>query len=103
MTTITLAKPLTGHGKTVTTVEVREPTGREFLELGEPRSLVKAAGGALVFADNDSAIQSYVEKCIEGDALLVIGQASLVDMMKIKKAVLDFFTAANMASAANAS
>jgi phage FluMu protein gp41 len=102
--TVTLVKPLTGHNKQHAEVTLREPTAGDYLALGEPRSVVKAPDGSLIFADNDAVIANYVRRCIVAPIPdLVIGQACLADMMKIREAVLDFFAEAKTTAAAGAS
>jgi hypothetical protein len=93
--TITLTSPFPGHGGTATTVKLREPKARDYLELGEPRSVMQSPDGAAVFVDNDLMIKAYVERCIvEPDPLLVVNNTSLADMIAIREAVLGFFTTA---------
>lgn len=91
---IKLTKPIQGHGRMFEAVTLREPTAREYLELGEPQSPVYR-GQTVMMADNDATIAQYIERCIvEPNALLVVGQATLADIIKLREAVLGFFTEA---------
>ena len=93
--TIVLARPIQGHGRTHDSVRLREPTAREFFELGQPQSPVYAKS-AFTMSDNDTTIAEYVRRCIvEPVADVVLAQVSLADSMRIREAVLDFFTEAS--------
>jgi hypothetical protein len=103
--TITLRDPLpVSHSGRVTEVVLREPSGRDLIEFGEPYAYARADKGLIVHAENDQAIKNYIERCIvEPDHLVVMSQISLVDMMTIKETVLGFFADARLARSANTS
>ena len=95
---IDLKEPFPGHSGLVKKITLREPSGRDFVELGEPAVLSRTANGTLVEVQNDSAIKGYIERCIvEPDVLLVMSVTSLADMMVVKATVLDFFRDARRA------
>lgn len=91
--TIKLKNPIVGHGGQVTEVTLREPKGFEYVELGEPISYAMAKDGLVVHAQNNEAIRGYLGYCLsaQGADALLLEQLSLVDMMEIKAALLDFF------------
>lgn len=99
---IDLKHPFAGHGGMVNKVTLREPTGRDFVELGEPSVLTRTANGTLVSVENDAAVRGYIERCVvEPDVLLTLAATSLVDMIAIKRAVLNFFLDARLALSAD--
>jgi hypothetical protein len=99
--TITLLDPFDGHGGKVTEVVLREPRGRDFIELGDPFVYARTEDKMIVSAENDVAIKGYIERCIEKpNVLLVMSQLSLVDMMAIKEAILQNFMDARRALSA---
>jgi hypothetical protein len=89
---VPLQKPFPGAEGIVSTVIVREPSGSEYLQLGEPKTWVRAAGG-MALVENDDVIRKYVERCIvKPDPLLALNQLSLKDMRAVRDAVLGFFS-----------
>jgi hypothetical protein len=91
--TITLSTPITVHGGVTTQVVVREPKGKDYIELGHPTTLVRTKNG-VAEVQNDDVIAAYINRCVDVDPLLLVQQASLKDAMAIKDAVLDFFIGA---------
>lgn len=102
--TVKLKDPFPGHGGMMDEVVLREPRGRDYIELGDPVSYARADKGLIVHAENDAAIKSYIERCIVSpDALLAMANLTLVDMMSVKDALLDFFADARVARLAKTS
>lgn len=93
--TIKLIDPLEWHQDMLTSVDLREPTGRQYVELGEPRVLVRLADGGGYWIEQPSAITAYLERCIvhEGGVDL-LNRMSLADAMNIKGELLGFFITA---------
>lgn len=76
----------------VTALELNEPTGSQFLDLGEPQLTARTADGAFYMVEDREAIRSYVKACIKHDHIgAVVAKLSLKDMQKIKSALLGFF------------
>lgn len=92
---IILSTPITVHGGVTGKVTVREPKGKDYIELGHPTTLVRTRHG-MAEVQNDDVIAAYINRCVDVDPLLLLQQASLKDAMAIKDAVLDFFIAAQM-------
>ena len=96
--TVSLETPITSHNGPVTQVTIREPNGRDYIELGEPAVFAQTASKTAVLAENDTAIKGYIQRCItEPNADIVMAQVGLTDMMKIKQEILGFFQAARAA------
>ncbi len=98
-TTVKLATPVVAHEKVVSEIELREPTGGEYVRLGDPRVLVRSQTGSGYFVEQNDVIAQYVEKCMvapadAGVAAAVRELLSLEDMMAVKMAILDFFLVA---------
>lgn len=93
-TTINLATPVELHGELITDVTIREPTGANYLDFGEPFVIVGAKGGGVFRAENDDAIRRYLGACVEHKAgAHLLRLMTLEDARAIKTALLDFFLA----------
>lgn len=94
--TIKLFEPIKWFDKAVTTLDLKEPTGRMFAELGEPRIWVRSKDGSGYWVEQTSVLSAYVEKSIghEGGADL-LREMSLVDVMQVKEALMGFFIEAS--------
>jgi len=93
--TITLEKPVVWFDKRISEVKLREPTGGEYISLGEPGVLVANPDGARYYVEQSSVIGAYLDKCLNvenGSAIL--SMLSLKDAKRIKDALLGFFIAA---------
>lgn len=95
-TTITLIEPIKGHEGPITALTVREPTYREYFEIGDPQIIAKNPDDTIYAVDNDKALQAYADKCINLDPLL-LKQLCLADAMQVRGAILDFFLSARKA------
>ena len=94
MTTVPLVKPIVTHEGNVTEIILREPKGRDFLELGEPWVWTKGPGGESVSTPVPDIINAYVERCVEKPDPVFLAQLGLSDGMRVRQALLDFFPAA---------
>lgn len=94
--TITLVEPIKWGDDAVTSIELREPSGKLFAELGEPRIWVRSKDGSGYWVEQTTVLAQYVEKSIvnKGGADL-LRSMSLIDVMQIKEALLDFFIEAS--------
>ncbi len=95
--TVKLATPVVVHEKVISEIELREPSGGEYVRLGDPRVLVRSQTGSGYFVEQNDVISQYVEKCIvaPGEVAVALRELlSLEDMMAIKMAILDFFLVA---------
>lgn len=97
-TTVPLSEPIKGHAGDIRQVVLREPTGSEYIELGEPYVIARNKDGTMYSVENDQVIATYLERCVvEPDALL-LKQMGLKDGMAVKAALLDFFHGARAAT-----
>lgn len=93
---VDLLKPLTDHGGPVSSIIVREPKGRDFLELGMPTHAMRLPDGSIVGMEMDEVLKAYIERCADFNPAL-LGQMCLADSMALRDAVLSFFIAARAA------
>lgn len=97
---VELVEPLLGHGEPIRRLVLKEPTGRDYISLGEPMVVARNPDGTAYAVENTAVIEQYVERCITEpkDPLLVIPQLGLSDAMRLKEAVLGFFRDARQAA-----
>ena len=94
-TTIKLDKPIQWMGVGVTEIRLKEPTGQQFIDLGEPRVVVSNRNGSMVWAEIQDTIKAYLDRCIDHDGgVALVALLSLSDTRKLKSALFDFFLAA---------
>lgn len=96
MPSVTLSKPVSIFGKTVGSVELKEPNGGQFVRLGEPRILVFNASGSGYWIENADTIRAYLDALIvhEAGGEVVMSLVGLEDAMAVKEALFGFFTGA---------
>lgn len=90
--TIKLAQPIPWNGQTLTTLTLKEPKGRDYIELGEPRVAVRLPDGGFYLVEPPPIIKAYLDRCIDhegGDFLVSL--LSLADAQALKHALFDFF------------
>jgi hypothetical protein len=98
---VKLATPIVWFEKKVTEIELREPTGGEYVRLGDPRVLVRAQTGSGYFVEQNEVIEKYLDACIMLDGGgTIMNLLGLEDAMAVKMAMLDFFLAAAAKTAA---
>ena len=79
-------------------IDLREPTGADLFDLGEPTQISRAPDGTFYEVEFVSVIRQYASRLIRheaGDHLLKL--LSLEDGKKLKAGILGFFTAADQA------
>lgn len=91
---IPLKTPLPGHEGQVTAIELREPTGEEFLKFGDPRSYGRTPGGVMMMITDGAIVRAYLEKCIVKPDSLIAMSMGLSDGMAVQEALFDFFDSA---------
>jgi hypothetical protein len=102
MPSVALSKPVSIFGKTVRSVELKEPNGGQFVRLGEPRILVFNASGSGYWIENAETIRAYLDLLIvhETGGEAVMSLLTLEDAVVVKETLFGFFTdAANKAAA----
>jgi hypothetical protein len=96
--TIELKHPVELGGEFVKEVQLKEPTGADLFDLGEPTQISRSPDGTFYEVEFVSVIRQYAARLIKheaGDHLLKL--LSLEDGKKVKAAILGFFTAADQA------
>jgi hypothetical protein len=94
--TIVLEKPVTLFGAQISEVRIKEPTGLQYLQLGEPRLAVSLGEGGY-WIEQPKVIQDYLDRILDhGDGKTKDGGAliallSFTDAGAIKAALFDFF------------
>lgn len=93
---VKLFEPFELFNEVISEVVLKEPSGAQFAELGEPQVWVYSADGSTYAVEQTSVLRKYVEKSIQhsgGSDLLKM--MSLGDVMQVKKELLGFFTEAS--------
>ncbi len=95
--TVTLEIPVTLLGAHISEVHVKEPTGLQYLRLGDPRLAVSLGEGGY-WIEQPKVIQDYLDHVLDyGDGRTkdqggaVIALLSFADVRAIKAALFDFF------------
>ena len=96
-TTITLQKPVSLFGVEIREIRVKEPTGLQYLQLGDPRMPVSMGNGGGYWIEQPKIIEDYLDRVLDygdgkakdGGALLAL--LSFADARAVKKALFDFF------------
>jgi hypothetical protein len=92
---VKLSTPIEWFGKRLAEIELREPTGAEYVRLGDPRVLVRSQTGAGYFVEQNEVIEKYLDVCITLDGgAAVMAKLGLQDAMAVKMDMLGFFLAA---------
>ena len=92
--TIELAQPFEHHGATVTHVELKEPSGALYAQLGDPRIVVQTKDGGY-YVEQTEVVKRYLDKLIvhqDGSVLLTL--MSMPDVMRLKQELFGFFSVA---------
>lgn len=93
--TIKLTSPISFHSETLTTLTLKEPKGRDYIDLGEPRIGVRMADGGYYLVEQTHIVKAYLDRCIDheaGDFLIAL--LTLTDAQNLKAALFDFFSPA---------
>jgi hypothetical protein len=94
-----LNAPIELHGKTISELVFKEPTGAQYLDLGEPWIIARTKDGSSYGAENDGVIKKYVETCVQGDdGPIVLTLLGFADARRAKGIVLSFFSDADQAT-----
>jgi len=96
--TMQLSSPFEAFGETVTSVEIREPRGADYLELGEPRIYSRTPDGSIYAIHDMPVIKKYLERCVfksdrRGERIPTVESfMSLADIRKATMVLLGFFS-----------
>ncbi len=89
MTTITLSKPITAHGETLSELTFREPTVKDLTELGYPFKIVQGSNGAGVELV-PKVILAYTARLAAVNPAS-LDSLSMGDFSRIQAVILGFF------------
>jgi hypothetical protein len=93
--TVELANPIELFGKKITALKIKEPTGRLYIAIGEPRIPVQTGNGGGYYVEQPLEIGKYLEACIDHEmGADLVPLLSLEDIMEVKKTIFDFFDGA---------
>lgn len=81
------------NGTRFNRVTMNEPTFRDYTDLGNPTTFVAVSGGGGFEQETPSVIRDWIERLYDGDPNFLY-QLNLVDSMKLRDAVIDFFRVA---------
>lgn len=98
--TITLdlvGTPIEAHDKLVRQVVLREPGGADYFALGDPFVLASNPDGTLFEAVNDKVLKGYIDRLAQEPNATLLGTMDLVDAIRLRQVLLDFFYAARAA------
>jgi hypothetical protein len=99
--TIKISRPVEMHGKIINELVLKEPTGGNYLDLGEPHVIARSPDGSVYAVENEAVIKAYLDRCVEHEhGSVVLRLLGLADSKRVKAALLDFFTEANQAISA---
>lgn len=87
---IPLTRQYEAHGEVFRSVVIREPRWEDYLALGEPYEMQRAAGQDVVI-ENTETIAAYVKRCIVSPGAEKMGDLGVADSRKVRDAVIDFF------------
>lgn len=96
--TIELSSPIAGPRGAIKTIGLREPNDRDYVDFGEPVSVVSLAGGGSYFQETSTIVGAYIERLCDIDPNM-LELAAFEDVLALREAALDFFRSARMARA----
>lgn len=89
--TVTLSKPITAHGETVSTLTFREPTPKDLMQLGFPSLIVPSAeGGVSGIEVRAKVIGAYIAR-LAGIPPSSVELMSVSDFIACQSEILPFF------------
>ena len=93
MPTLNLTTPIQAHGQSVSTLEIREPRGKDLRLFGSPFQMTpdRQTGEAMPKFDNDASARLLTE--LAGVPLSSIDQMSASDFLGAQMVLLGFFGA----------
>ena len=83
---------IVGHGRKYDAVELRQPTFREIIDIGQVQELMIYPNGMRVVVTNSLSLERYIEACvIEPKDPLLIEQGGAPLALAIRDAIIGFF------------
>lgn len=86
-----------GAAGKISEITLNPPMYPVCAELGDPDVLARTPDGALYHVYNDATVKAYIERCATGFNPAYWPKVSLVDYLKLRQAVCDFFETARRA------
>lgn len=91
MPTIKLSSPIKGmHGESVSSVMMREPRYRDYMDLGSPVVWMQLPGGGGYEQETEGVTRAWIERLCDIDPNL-LEQLSLADTLELRNQVMRFF------------
>lgn len=82
---------LFGHGKTFQEVVLREPTFREYLDIGDVIEHISYPNGMRIATVNNVTVDRYLQTClVEPRDAIVVEQGGLALAKEVREAILGF-------------
>jgi len=99
ITKVTMSRRYEIHGIAYDEVEIQEPTGELYNQLGKPQEYMRTADNTLLLHTHTSVVKDYLDQCViapvKGGGLMI----AAIDQMRVEKALLDFFIDPDLAPA----
>lgn len=92
--TIRLTRSYTVHDVTFDSVTLRAPKLKDILVIGTPVEWQPVQKGDMMYVEYLDRIDAYVERLAETPRYDALQDLALPDALQIKRAITDFFTAA---------
>lgn len=89
--TVELSRVYAAHGEAIKAVRLKEPTADDYFDLGEPMEIQRTEDGLPVVIENRVALKGYIERCLDGVDVAIVGTFAMEDGRRIRTAMLDFF------------
>ena len=88
---IPVPEGIIGHGRTHTEVVLREPTFREYMDIGDVVEHVSYPNGMRLATINNATVDSYFKAClVDPKDPLVVEQGGLALAREVREAIVGF-------------
>ena len=89
--TVDLSRTYAAHDEAIKAVRLKEPTADDYFDFGEPMEIQRTEDGLPVVIENRVALKGYIERCLVGIDIAIVGTFAMEDGRRIRNAMLDFF------------
>ena len=94
-TKVVLSSPIQGQRGTISELKFRAPKFEDYMEFGDPETLVGLSnGGAGFYQEDMNAIRQYTERLVVDFDINFLPMIGLRDTLLIKSCILNFFRSA---------
>jgi hypothetical protein len=97
---IKLSRRYEAHGAAFDEVHIRQPKLRDLLAIGDPIEAQPNNDGGRMLVEYQDRIEAYASRLIQKPGYETVQDLDLADAMRIKDAILDFFSDARKSLAA---